>query len=689
MNNKEHWLDAKGTCEYLGISHAALSNWKKQNKIQWKEVSKRNYLYNVAEFKKLDLNNINDDVILDLLLCKQYNGKGNNKLNVMKAKWCYLKKNYNNIFKYLKNRYTDIEETDTVKEIVYRIINKIEVAPRCLVCNKKLIVSSLDVGYQKKFCSKHCMLHSDRGKQIVKEIREKTNLEKYGTKNPLECKEVKEKIKKTNLEKYGVENYNQLESQKEKRKNLQTIWTYKKVYELAKICTSYNEFINKSRSAYSVANKNNWLKNFTWLKNSKDLKYSYGEIKEIALKYKNAYDFLHSNDAKYYRYAKSKNWICTFDWFTNLNGKEIWDYARCYETAQKYNTIQEFRYYDNQAYKTAYENKWLNEYNWLEDTITLIDDNNSIIYAYEFSEYNSVYIGLTTNLKRRHYNHMNSEKSTVYKFIHENNIQENISPKIVFENLSIRESQIKEAETLQKYKNEGWNILNIAKPGVTGISTAYYMQLNKQIVLKKALRYSSLNSFKKYEKNAYKFAKENNFINELKFYEKCKWKNEQQVLDAYKNLNSIKEFNENHKLLYAVRKFHCLDKIHEIIFKNNPWEKENYMNSHKNQESKWSKEKLISIAKECTSLMDFNNKTGCRSAASKLNCYDEIRKIILDKNNNFNYHEPKWNRENILELIKKYSSYTEFCKKMPGAYKAVRDRLNMVNDIKQFYKNKK
>lgn len=29
MNNKEHWLDAKGTCEYLGISHAALSNWKK------------------------------------------------------------------------------------------------------------------------------------------------------------------------------------------------------------------------------------------------------------------------------------------------------------------------------------------------------------------------------------------------------------------------------------------------------------------------------------------------------------------------------------------------------------------------------------------------------------------------------------------------------------------------------------
>lgn len=101
----------------------------------------------MAEFKKLDLNNINDDVILDLLLCKQYNGKGNNKLNVMKAKWCYLKKNYNNIFKYLKNRYADIEETDTVKEIVYRIINKIEVAPRCLVCNKKLIVSSLDVGY--------------------------------------------------------------------------------------------------------------------------------------------------------------------------------------------------------------------------------------------------------------------------------------------------------------------------------------------------------------------------------------------------------------------------------------------------------------------------------------------------------------------------------------------------------------
>lgn len=53
---------------------------------------------------------------------------------------------------------------------------------------------------------KASLLNIGRGKsQKTIKKTQKTNLKKYGVKNPMQCKEVKEKVKKTNLEKYGVE----------------------------------------------------------------------------------------------------------------------------------------------------------------------------------------------------------------------------------------------------------------------------------------------------------------------------------------------------------------------------------------------------------------------------------------------------------------------------------------------------
>jgi len=50
-------------------------------------------------------------------------------------------------------------------------------------------------------------------------LREKTCLEKYGVKNPIQSEEIKEKRTQLFLEKYGVEHYNKLDIFKEKRKN--------------------------------------------------------------------------------------------------------------------------------------------------------------------------------------------------------------------------------------------------------------------------------------------------------------------------------------------------------------------------------------------------------------------------------------------------------------------------------------
>ena len=48
--------------------------------------------------------------------------------------WNILKNRDIDAYNYLKNRYNDIDDNDKVSEILYRIKNKIDVRPKCLVC---------------------------------------------------------------------------------------------------------------------------------------------------------------------------------------------------------------------------------------------------------------------------------------------------------------------------------------------------------------------------------------------------------------------------------------------------------------------------------------------------------------------------------------------------------------------------
>lgn len=88
-----------------------------------------------------------------------------------------------------------------------------------------------------------------------------------------------------------------------------------------------------------------------------------------------------------------------------------------------------------------------------------------MIYAYEFPDH-SVYVGLTFDYKKRGKDHMIDHNSAVNKHIKETGL----SPvhKSLTEYLPVKEAQRMEGEYVEKYRNEGWNILNVAKTGGAG-----------------------------------------------------------------------------------------------------------------------------------------------------------------------------------------------------------------------------
>ena len=105
----------------------------------------------------------------------------------------YLETHDLNILHILYNVYDDLSEKTPVYEIYYRLKNNLKKRPVCIICGKPVKYTS---GHYAKFCSKECQ-YSVLGKKITKEIKIKSNLEKYGVEHTSQLKEVTDKRTKS------------------------------------------------------------------------------------------------------------------------------------------------------------------------------------------------------------------------------------------------------------------------------------------------------------------------------------------------------------------------------------------------------------------------------------------------------------------------------------------------------------
>lgn len=133
------------------------------------------------------------------------------------------------------------------------------------------------------------------------------------------------------------------------------------------------------------------------------------------------------------------------------------------------------------------------------------------IYAYEFVELKSVYIGRTVNPKQRDCGHRNT--GTVYKFAISNNVP---IPQmtILKSDLILKEGLEWEDYYVKKYKEEGWDILNKAKTGVVSGSLGLLDRgkWTEKTVYEEARKFDYLIDFIKESPSAYNKALENGWL---------------------------------------------------------------------------------------------------------------------------------------------------------------------------------
>ena len=294
-------------------------------------------------------------------------------------------------------------------------------------------------------------------------------------------------------------------------------WTYERCYEEAKKYSSISEFANGCGSAHFRAMKNGWIKDYDWFVDGKTLSaqkrtiWTYEACYELAKQCCKRSELKAINN-RAYNVARKNGWFADYTWF--LSGEEIrhqkrpsrvkWSYIDCREVALKFSTLAEFHKTFPSVYTISNRNGWIDDFDWLERSGNIYTSKIDNVYAYYFYELKSVYIGRTVDPSSRDIVHNTNEKSSVFRFASENNLP---VPKmtILESGLTIIEGLDREDFYRNKYQEEGWNVLNIAKTGrksgsLGGLGSGKW---NYKSCYKEAQKYRSLKEFRKKAPAAY------------------------------------------------------------------------------------------------------------------------------------------------------------------------------------------
>lgn len=502
-------------------------------------------------------------------------------------------------------------------------------------------------------------------------------------------------------------------------------WNRETCFKEAQKYKSQKEFQKNSAGAFHAAYKNGWLKDYIWFKRPEayNKKWTREKCAEEARKYKTRREF-QKNSNSAYNVAWNNGWLDDYTWLEKRDSKPngYWTRERCFDEAMKYQSRKEFQNSGTTAYHVARVHGWLDDYTWFKRRI-VSDKPIYLVYCYKDEDTNSVYVGLTNNVKERHKQHrdgivVHGERKfdIVYRYFHSIG-KEPPEPIILKKELLAKDAQIYEGYYVELFKNEGMNVLNLAKPGSLGA----YGKWDKESCEKEARKYKTRKGFRDKSSQAYTVARKNGWLDDYTWLERLSvFLTRERCFDEAKKCKTRKEFQDKCGSAYRVAlKNGWLDDYTWFVspLKTTKWTRDlcydeagkyksrdefcknskgAYAAAHKNgwmsdytwlspsqSAKKWDKESCYNEAQKYTSLKDFQKNCGGAYNVATNNGWTKDY-IWLEKRNEAGH----WTRENCYNEAKKYRSRTELARNNMSAYN-VALRNGWLDDYSWFNEPKK
>lgn len=464
-------------------------------------------------------------------------------------------------------------------------------------------------------------------------------------------------------------------------------WNYETCYELAKSCKTKSEMKQASNWAYSVARKNGWVKDYTWMrvidKKPKNYWSNYAHCKKEAAKYSSINEFQkHCSAAA--EQARKKGWLGDFFEYKSKPAGYWNNYERCKELALQCTTRTDFSNRNSAAYMWATKNGWIDSFDWLIDERIYNDSKVDCVYAYEFKEFNAVYVGRTLmrRKKKRDYEHRNGKYTDsngnshkfydgVLAFSIDNSCE--IPPMLILEeNLTIAEGRDKEDFWKKEYKVKGWVIINKAKTGMNSGALGaldrgkWTYDSCKEI----ALRCSSLSEYKRVNGSAYEVSRMNGWLNDYGWFTdtsellsiagKSKerlWTRER-CYELALSCKTASEFQSKSSRAYAASKQYGW-------FSDYTWFVSGFSLI---QPLKWTEEACKEIAITCKTKTEFKRKNSSAYASAKKHGWLDNYDWFVDGKTIAREERRMYTYEKCFEIASKYCTSTEYKTANSSAY---------------------
>jgi hypothetical protein len=141
--------------------------------------------------------------------------------------------------------------------------------------------------------------------------------------------------------------------------------------------------------------------------------------------------------------------------------KNYWTKEKCQEEALKYENRSDYCKKSSGSYSKAWEKGWLNDI--CVHMLSVGNKYKKCIYAYEFLDTKTAYIGLTYKLNERDNQH--KKIGPVFIYSQNNKITNFIQ---LTEYIDVDDAKVKEEFFINKYLMNDWQVLNTAKAGAIG-----------------------------------------------------------------------------------------------------------------------------------------------------------------------------------------------------------------------------
>ena len=458
-------------------------------------------------------------------------------------------------------------------------------------------------------------------------------------------------------------------------------WNYDNCYKEAKKYSSRSEFKQKKHLAYRTAIKNGWIDDYIWFTRPNS-KWNYQTCLEESKKYSTRNEFAVGCSGAYH-IARKNNWLDDYTWLPvnacklkYINSK--WNYENCYKEAKKYKSRTEFARKNNSAYNSARHHKWIDDYTWFKDErLDLINGKIDLVYSYEFVQFNAVYVGRTL-IKRQ----KERDKQHIFKIDSVSAFAKAMDiavpeMKILENGLTIKEGVQKEAWWIEKYKNDGWILLNKAKAGSIGRLGKGRTKFTYEICYQQALKCQTRTEFRNCGNNSYRIALKNGWIKDYIWFkdgkdvgaDKRRKYDYQTCYEAAKKYKTITDFEKGNKGACVAARTHGWMK--DYTWFTLLWQE------------KWNRETCYAEAQKYTTLEEFRLNSGTAYATSCrykwIDDYTWLQRKRIKRG--------FWQQyDNCLHEAQKYTKLSDFMRKSSGAYASALKK-GWLKDYTWFYRN--